>query len=382
MNNQRHLFNLPDDQIYLNGAYMSPQLKSVEEIGIINIKRKSNPGAIKPKDFFTGQILLKQAYSTLINAENPDHIAIIPSVSYGISTAAQNIPLKSGDEIIVVDEQFPSNIYPWQSRAIDIGVKINTIRPSESFQDRGALWNAAILSAITSKTKIVAMPQVHWADGTLFDLVAIGQKVRSVGGYLVIDGTPSVGALPFDIQSIKPDVLICGGYKWLLGPYSLGVAYFSKRMHDGIPLEHNWMNRFESEDFANLTQYQDKYQPGAQRFSVGESSNFVYVPMLKTAIDQLNDWGPINIQRYCADITREGINALTSAGYLIEDGQYRANHLIGIYLPEEKDMATIKAKLAQNNIVISVRGRAVRVSPNVYNTKEEFDVLVKVLLEE
>lgn len=379
MKNQKHLFNLPNNQIYLNGAYMSPQLKSVEAIGIQNLQRKSNPGAIKPTDFFTGQVLLKEAFSTLINAPSPEQIAIIPSVSYGISTVAQNIPLKKGDEILVIDEQFPSNIYPWQFHAKRAAAKVITITPPSSFEDRGQRWNNAIINAINPSTKVIALPQIHWADGTFFDLQMISEQARIIGAYFIIDGTQSVGAFPFDIASIKPDALVCGGYKWLMGPYSLGVAYYSKRMLNGDPIEHNWMNRFESENFSNLTEYQENYQPGAQRFSVGESSNFVYVPMLTEAVNQLIKWGANNIQDYCSNITTEGVQRLISSGYIIEDQDWRSNHLIGVYLPPNKDLVKIKAALTAKNIVISIRGQAIRVSPNVYNTKGDFDAFVDIL---
>ena len=107
------------------------------------------------------------------------------------------------------------------------------------------------------------MSHIHWADGTLFDLKAIRQRTRDVGALLIIDGTQSIGALPFDIQEIQPDALICAGYKWLMGPYSLGLAYLGEFFDEGIPIEENWKNRHNSHHFARLVNYEDKYQPHA-----------------------------------------------------------------------------------------------------------------------
>ena len=372
---QKALFNLPAHITYLNGAYMSPQLKTVEEAGISAVQLKSHPHRITAEHFFDRRSLLLERFGQLLNA-NPVNCAIIPSVSYGMANVANNIKLHRGDEILLVDEQFPSNVYPWKSLAKKYSGKLNVITPPSHFKQRGQQWNQAILDAITSKTKVVAMPQIHWADGTLFNLMAIRQKTKEVGALLVIDGTQSIGALPFSVKEIQPDALICGGYKWLLGPYALGMAYYGDAFLDGEPIEDSWMNRFKSEDFTNLTQYQDQFQAGAARFSVGESSNFILVPMLTKAIEQLLAWEPKNIQAYCKTISQPAINALRSKGYLIEEEAYSASHLFGVYLPEHSNMENIKEKLTAKNIIVSYRGKAIRVSPNVYNTPEDFNALV------
>jgi selenocysteine lyase/cysteine desulfurase len=126
------------------------------------------------------------------------------------------------------------------------------------------------------------MGHIHWADGTLFDLVAIRKKAHSLGAKLIIDGTQSVGALPFSVQEIQPDALICAGYKWLMGPYSIGMAYYADSFNDGQPLEYNWINRLNSEDYSQLVNYQDSYKPKADKYSVGESSNFNLPPVVTT----------------------------------------------------------------------------------------------------
>tara|TARA_R110002051_G_scaffold50073_2_gene97237 strand:+ start:789 stop:1931 length:1143 start_codon:yes stop_codon:yes gene_type:complete len=373
LTSQKHLFSLEENITYLNGAYMSPQLKSTEEIGIANLIRKSRPYAISPEDFFTQRVVLKKRFAELIEAPNYQNIAIIPSVSYGTATVANNVKLQAGDEIILVEEEFPSNVYTWKRLAATYGAHIRIVNPPVEYEDRGKHWNQAILNAITSKTALVAMAHVHWADGTKFDLKAIREKTHEVGALLIIDGTQSVGALPFSVKELQPDALICGGYKWLMGPYSLGVAYYSDAFNNGKPLEDNWMNKLHSEDFTQLTQYHDEYQPHAGRYSVGESSNFIMVPMLINALEQLIRWQPKNIQDYCHSISQHAIETLREQNYYIEHNDFRGQHLFGIYLPKEKEMQQIKQRLQDQNIFVSYRGKAIRVSPNVYNQKEDFE---------
>ncbi|WP_282086832.1 aminotransferase class V-fold PLP-dependent enzyme [Aquimarina algiphila] len=376
MQHQKHHFDLSEDITYLNGAYMAPQLKSVTEVGLSSVVKKSKPNEILPEDFFTQKEILKQRFATLVDAPDYKNMAIIPSVSYGIANAANNVTIQKGSEIILVDEQFPSNVYIWREIAQKHDAFITIIKPPLDFKNRGAIWNQNILNAITEKTAVVAMCNVHWADGTLFDLKTIRAKTKTVDASLIIDGTQSIGALPFSIAEIQPDALICGGYKWMLGPYSIGMAYYSDAFNDGTPIEHNWMSRYNSEDFSKLTQYEDRYQEKAARYSVGESSNFVLTPMLIRAIEQLIEWSPAAIQEYCKTISASAIQKLRDLGCFIEDDLHRAHHLFGIYFPEHMDVEKLNAKLKQENIIVSFRGNAMRVSPNVYNDTADFDRLI------
>ncbi|MFD2563860.1 aminotransferase class V-fold PLP-dependent enzyme [Aquimarina rubra] len=376
MQNKKHLFDLSEGITYLNGAYMSPQLKSVTKIGLQSVQRKARPNEVLPEDFFNQKEILKQRFATLIDAPDYKNVAIIPSVSYGIANAANNVPIKKGDEIILVDEQFPSNVYIWQEVAKKNNAIIKIVYPPKSFENRGKVWNENILKAISINTAVIALPHVHWADGTLFDLKAIREKTKAVDAMLVIDGTQSVGALPFSVQNLEPDALVCGGYKWLLGPYSIGMAYYSDAFNNGTPIEHNWMNRHNSEDFSGLTNYEDRYKEKAARYSVGESSNFVLTPMMNKAIEQLIEWQPENIQEYGKSISKNAIQKLKTLGCFIEDDNYRAHHLFGIYLPKNINLEDLKATLKKEQIFVSYRGNAIRISCNVYNTEEDFEKLV------
>lgn len=380
LNLQRSKFSLPAGTTYLNCAYMSPLMKLVENAGMVGLKGKRNPLQISPNDFFESGVLLRKEFAKLINCKDPNRIAIIPSVSYGMANAANNIKLRSSEKIILTGEQFPSNYYPWQRLSLDTGAKLEIIAAPETKSNRGKLWNERILDAIDHNTRIVALGNVHWADGTLFNLKAIRRRTLEVGALLLIDGTQSVGALPFSIKEIQPDVLVCAGYKWLMGPYSIGMAYYGPYFDQGKPIEENWINRLNSEDFAGLVSYQVEYQPGALRYEVGEHSNFILAPMFLVALKQINAWGPKNIQTYCKNISKKPIGLLQENGFWIEDEKYRSSHLFGIRLPDGKDIKPIKSKLKKKNISVSYRGDAIRVSPHVYNQEKELLTLAHVLI--
>ncbi|MGI9180646.1 MAG: aminotransferase class V-fold PLP-dependent enzyme [Longimicrobiaceae bacterium] len=376
---KKDLFSLPENLHYLNCAYMGPLSRRVEEAGIAGIRRKSNPAQIRSADFFTDADRARGLFARLVNAPDPRRIAIIPAVSYGIATVARNTPWERGQNVVVAGEQFPSNVYAWRRLCREHGVELRTVAPPDAHPQRGREWNARLLEAIDSRTAVVALGHVHWADGTRFDLERIGERAREQGAALIVDGTQSVGALPFDVQRIQPDALVCAGYKWLLGPYSIGLAYYGPRYDDGVPLEESWLGREGSEDFRGLVSYRDEYQPGAIRYDVGERSNFILLPMLIAALEQLLEWGVAEIQAYCVQLTSELVAEARTLGFGVQADDERGAHLFGLRAPPGTDIARVQALLAERNVVAALRGDALRIAPNLYNDAADIDALREVL---
>lgn len=375
---QREAFSLPREQHYLNCAYMSPLPLEVEVAGIAGVRRKRNPALITPGDFFHEADRARTLFGTLVGAE-ADRMAIIPAVSYGMALVARNTALAAGQNVVVAHEQFPSNVHVWRAACREHGAELRTVRPPES-PERGAGWNEALLEAIDGDTAAVALPHVHWTDGTRFDLEAIGARARQMGASLVIDGTQSVGALPFDVAAIRPDALVCAAYKWLLGPYSIGIAYLGPRFDSARPLEETWLGRAGSEDFRALVDYQDEYQPGAARFDVGERSNFTLLPMLTAALQLLLRWDPRRIQAYCRELTAQLIGDAREAGFQVEDEEWRASHIFGLRPPAGTDLPDLQRRLAEHRVVASLRGSALRVSPHLYNDESDIAALRAAVL--
>lgn len=371
---QRHLFSLPDDLHYLNCAYMSPLPRSVEEAGIAGMRRKRVPTAIGASDFFADRGRVRALFARLVNAPDPGRIAIVPAASYGLGVVARNTPLARGQNVVISDEQFPSNVYAWARLCRESGAGLRVVaRPDGA--GVGAAWTERVLDAMDEATAVVALPELHWTDGTRFDLERIGARARELGTAFVLDGTQSVGALPFDVQALRPDALVCSGYKWLLGPYAIGVAYYGPRYDGGEPLEETWIAREGSEDFQSLVLYRDAYQPGALRYDVGGSPNFILVPMLAAALEQLLEWTPAAIQEYCGVLTRDLTEGAAELGYGVEDESQRAAHLFGLRMPSGVDLARAYALLEDRGVIVSLRGSAMRVSPHVYNHGDDIAAL-------
>jgi selenocysteine lyase/cysteine desulfurase len=377
---QRHLFDIPDDVAYLNCAYMSPLMKPALEAGTVGLARKAHPWELTPDKFFTGADEFRATTAQLLNC-SADCVAIVPSASYGIATATRNLPVKKGQSILVLEEQFPSNYYPWQRRAEETGASLKIVAwPADND------WTAAVLDSLTSDVAIAALPHVQWTSGGRLDLVRIGAACRKLGTALVLDLTQSLGALPFSVGGLKndlqngvqPDFAVAASYKWLLGPYSVGLLYVAPKWQGGLPLEENWIQRANAQDFSSLILYTEDYDAGARRFDMGERANFASLPAAVRAMKQLLEWDVPQISETAGVLTRHLAEAATDLGFSAPPEPLRAPHYLSLRrkaaIPKE-----LPEMLAKEKVFVSVRGSSIRVTPHVYNTVEDGERLIACL---
>ena len=372
LGDQRGLFEIPEEISYLNCAYMGPQLRSARETGEKAAARKSRPWEITPDKFFEDAEETRALFARLVGGDT-DGVALVPSVSYGVAVAAANVPVREGEKILILEDQFPSNVYAWRELAARLGARLVTVPRPDNLD-----WTAAVLEHLDASVAVVSAPNCHWTDGSLIDLVRVGERAREAGAALVVDGIQSIGAHPFDVGEVRPDFLIAASYKWLLGPYGVGFMYVGERFREGTPIEHNWINRRGSEDFSGLVSYQDAFQPGARRYDVGERSNFVLLPMANEALSQILDWGVENVSETIGELTDLIEEEAKKRGIEAIPAQKRARHLIGLRLGPGAP-GDLAARLARENVFVSVRGESVRVSPHLYNTERDVERLFEVL---
>lgn len=321
---------------------------------------------------------LKKSGASLVNAP-AGQIAVIPSASYGLKSAINNIPVNTGNHAIVVSEEFPSGYYALAGWCKEHGKALKVIDAPNILTGKGAAWNNMILEAITSDTSAVVISSIHWTDGTAFDLQKIGEKCKASGALLIVDGTQSVGALSIDVAACHIDALICAAYKWLMGPYTIGLAYYSEAYNNGVPIEDSWLNRSNAHDFSRLAKYADTYKPGAARYNMGEFGNPVLLPMLDRSLEQVMQWGADNIQSYCGNLAAPLLQYLHENNCWVEDSARRANHIFGFLLPGSVNKAALLEDLKNRKIFVSLRSDAIRVSLHLYNNEADIAALMAAL---
>jgi len=368
---QRDAFDLPDGVAYLNCAFMAPQLRRVSEVGIAAVQRKQRPWRIGPADFFDHLERLRGLFAQLIQGD-AEGVAVVPAASYAVSTAAANVSASGESRIVVLADQYPSNVYPWRDLARRSGASVVAVeRPDDGD------WTRAVVESIDERTVAVAVPNCHFMTGALIDVATIGEAARTVGATFVIDATQSLGVLPLDVNEVGADMVVAAGYKWLLGPYSVGYAWTAPHCRDWRPLEHHWAGREGSEDFAHLTSYTDTFRPGARRFDGGEASNFVLLPMALAALETVAEWSVERVAATVEPLTAAVVNGAAAIGLPVH-AEPHARHIVGLRLPVGSPAAVVQG-LAEAQVHVSLRGESLRISPYVFNTADDVERLLAAL---
>jgi len=368
---QRELFDIPDDVAYFNCASLAPQLRASAEAAAAGLGRRARPWTIGSDDWFTETEERRALFARLAGVD-PEGVALVPATSYGLAVAAANLTARPGQRVLVLAEDYPSNRYTWQRFAGRTGANLVAVERRD-----GQTWAEAVLEELDERTAVVAVLATHWTDGGAVDLAAVAATARAAGAALVVDASQALGAMPLDLNAIRPDYLVTVGYKWLLGPFALGYLYVAERHREGVPLEENWISRLGSEDFGALVDYLDRYQPGARRFDVGQRTHFETTPMAVAALRQLLDWGVPRISATLGQVTGRIQRRVEALGLPLTSSD-RVPHMLGIGLPDEA-RAAVARTLTSAGVHAGVRGSSLRVAPHLWTTDEDVERLVDAL---
>ena len=368
---QRELFDIPDDVAYFNCASLAPLLRASVAAGAAATTRRARPWLTGGGDWFTEADERRTLFAELAGVD-PEGVALVPATSYGLAVAAANLTARPGQRVLVLAGDYPSNRYTWQRFARRTGAEVVTVDRRD-----GQRWGEAVVAALDERVAVVAVLATHWTDGGSVDLAAIGARAREAGAALVVDASQAVGAMPLDWRRIRPDYLVTVGYKWLLGPFALGYLHVAEPHRDGVPLEENWISRLGSEDFAALVDYQDRYQPGARRFDVGQRTHFETTPMAIAALRQLLDWEVPRIAATLGRLTGRIQDEVEAIGLRLTSSD-RVPHMLGIDLPDQA-LGAVAGALADAGVYAGVRGSSLRVSPHLWTTDQDVERLVSAL---
>lgn len=381
---QKALFSLDPEDCWLDSAYMGPLPDPVRRAGVAALERRAFPVDITPSDFFAPAERVRTMLGHLVGAD-PERIAFVTTAASGFALLERNLRPKAGANVVLLGDQFPSNVYPWR-RWRAHGVELRMVPPpdgpvhaSGAGPGRAARWNAAVVAAVDERTMLVSIEQAHWTDGTLFDLARIGARCREVGAVFAVDATQTAGAMPIDVDALGIDALVVHCYKSMLASYGLGFVALSGRFADGEPLEEGWLVRAGSEDFAGLVDYQDAYAAGMRRFDTSLRSNGMLIDMLAAACELLLEWRPERIRAYLLGIEAGFADRLAASGFAVAAPDDRAANLFGVQLPPGLSPGAVRDALAARRIRVSVRGQAVRVAPHVFNDDADLARLATAL---
>ncbi|MGD9804965.1 MAG: aminotransferase class V-fold PLP-dependent enzyme [Hyphomicrobiaceae bacterium] len=372
---QRALFDIPRDVAYFNAAGWSPIPKAVAEAGVRGAARKAQPWALAPDLAEQMNERARAAAAAVINAD-PGDVALIPSVGYGVSTAAKVLKVAKGARVLVLEDDHTAPVLEWMSRADEQGFTVETIRrPTDGD------WTSAVLEAIEQPgappLAVVSISSVHWSDGAAIDVGRVAPAVRNQGAALLVDATHGAGINDLDVKRLDPDFMAFPTYKWLLGPYGRAFLYVAKRHQQGVPLEQPSLGRRGIKAEQPVYFADTRYLPDARRFDMGERDHFISMEMAATGIETVSGLGRAPVEARLAYLTKRIGEKAVSLGNKIalSDPRFRAPQLICLGFPGGMPDG-LAQRLAAEKVYVAPRIGRLRVSPHVYNDEEDIERLV------
>lgn len=373
MNEQiRALFPVTKHAIYLNHAAVSPppaptieavqsQLRDVAENGSLNFRRWI---AVKEQ--------ARKLAAEIIGART-EQIAFMRNTSDGLSTVANGLRWRRGDNIVTFRKEFPSNVYPWLRVRDAFGVEV---RMAEERQGRVDL--EGLIGLIDGRTRIVAISQVQYASGFRADLERLGRAARAHDALLVVDVIQGMGVLPINVDAELIDVAAAAGHKWLLTPEGVGLLYLSDRARERIePTLVGWISVPNPEDYDNFAQGWNK---GALAWETGTLPTAI-VHGLEASLRLLTEAGVGKIANYLEEHTDYLCERLRNIDYQVVSSREprEKSQIVCIRHTGGMSSMALYAHLKERNIITAPRGDRLRIAPHFYNTREEIEELLDAL---
>ena len=373
---QRALFEIPRQICYLNAASYSPLPIRTLEAGRAAVGRKGTPWTLAASFAGEQNERARAAAARLINAE-PCDIALIPSISYGVATAAKLLTIARGTRVIVLESDHSSPVLEWHARAEAQGVAVETVRRPDDGD-----WTAAALAAIersgAAPVSLASISSVHWSDGGLIDLDQVSAALRRQGAVFLVDATQGAGVLAMDVTRLDPDFIIFPTYKWVLGPYGRAFLYVARRHQNGIPLEQTSAGRRDVRA-ENAVYFTDlHYVPDARRFDMGERDYFISMEMASIGMEMMAGWGASAVVQRLAMLTERIADGVRNIGVSMPDARLRAPHILSLAFKVGMPAGLVEG-LASEGVYVAPRLGRLRVSPHVYNDEVDADRFIEVL---
>lgn len=305
-----------------------------------------------------------------------EEIALVGPTSLGLSFIAAGLPWRKGDNILVYQEDYPSNVYPWMALA-QRGVQVRFL----NIRELGRIRMIDVQGQVDENTRLVALASCHFLSGYRLDVPGLGAWLRSRGILFCVDGIQTLGAFPTTVEHV--DFLAADAHKWLLGPFAAGVLYVRKALQDRLrPIVHGWHN-VRCPNF--VTQDEIVHPPDARRYEAG-SANILGLAGLEACLELVLELGVDSVGAQLLRHREFLVPALQARGWTVLQADAPAAHASGIVTAHQPgvDLPALHARLAEAGVVVSLRAdrsgqRYLRFSPHCYNTTAELERAVSLL---
>ncbi len=364
-----------DGRTWLNAAGQGPLPHTASEAAEEALTWKAAPHRVPERAFRAVPSRLKRALGQLIGAP-PDDIILGNSTTYGIHLLANGIPWREGDEVLLVDGDFPASILSWLQLR-ERGVSIRLIRPKG-----GALQPDELATQLSPATRAFCTSWVNSFNGHAIDLQALGAICQANDVLFIVNGTQAIGTRPLDVSRMPVDAVVCCGYKWLCGPFSTGFCWLKPDLRGMLEYTQvYWLNNMRSDDFNEVLNYDLRDDLGAAAYDVfGTANYFSFLPWA-ASVEYLLAQGTDDIRRHNDGLVARLIDGLDPDRYDVRsprDGPARSTLVIVTHRQPERNVTLFEA-LKQAGVDIAMREGNLRFSPHLYNDNDDIDRVLTVL---
>jgi selenocysteine lyase/cysteine desulfurase len=336
------------------------------------LERRKNPSRFKLAEYFDVPRRAREAAARLLGVSS-ERISLTSCTGYGINMAAQGLALRPGDEILLVEGQFPANVYPWLHAAHASAATVRFVPAPSDVLSAGVFEQA-----VTQRTRVLAFDWVQFSTGVLADTEGIIAMARRRGVFTVVDAAQGLGSLAW--RGPLPDVLAAPGHKWLLSPIGTGVLYVSDEARKRLrPPLAGWRAFLKEDSFDDLTRY-DYAQPfDGRAFEVG-SPPLDHFAAFASSLEYLHSVGVPAIEAHVKQIEKPFLKQLREAGFKVcgaEDVEERSA-IVSFERPGE-DLKPLYLRLLKAGVVCAFREGRIRLAPHLYNGEDDMARTMEVL---
>lgn len=368
----RSLFPVTERAIYFNHAAISPPPITTIQAVEAQLKDVNQNGSANFRSWLAVKEQARQLLASLLGAR-PEQVAFVRNTSDALSTVANGLAWKPGENVVTFSHEFPSNVYPWLRLRDASGIEVRMCE-----ERRGRIDLAEFESLVDQHTRVIAISHVQYASGFRADLERLGRLARRHDALLVVDAIQALGVIPTDVEAELIDVAAGGGHKWLLSPEGVGYLYLSDRALERIqPTLVGWVSVPDPDDYLNFEQ---GWNCGALAWETGTGPASL-IHGFKASLELLSRIGVQNIANYLEELTDYLCEALKARNYNVVSSRAPGEKSQIVCLEPYKGWSAMKlyAHLKERKIITAPRIDRLRIAPHLYNTSTEVDEVIGAL---
>lgn len=364
-----------DGRVWLNTAHQGPLPKVAIEAARAALEQKARPHLLRDEDFFEVPRRLRTALGKLTGAA-PEDIILGNSTTYGLDLLANGMQWRRGDEVLVVDGDFPADVFPWLILR-NQGVNVRFIEART-----GGVEPEQLAREISPRTRLFCTSWVNSFSGYAIDVDGLGQICRKNHVIFVLNAAQGLGARIFDLQNSPVDAVTCCGFKWLCGPYATGFCWLAPALRESLTIRHAyWLTMQAGKPLDKMRDYSLRDDLGARAWDVFCTANFFNFVPWTASIEYLLQVGPANVARYDERLVTQLLRNLDEDRFELispRTGPQRST-LIVMRPRKAGEAGAWQELLSEAGFDIALREGSLRISPHLHNSQEDIAKLLGAL---